>query len=652
MSDYIETGLYPHINTGFSWVRIDKGNIHTNFRYFSLEQVETVIKYVQSFYEYRNIDFGIVDLGSIPATEDAGDHYRPSYGDPSQSYYYLVQLHRHGAIIPRGIINHILDGINSLARHEIVPESVFIERLASNILEMESSVRLHAISQSSASTLEWVTSDQTVISISTPPSDPADPNYDDITYCDITAVSPGTATVTARVTVNECPAREYPLLPTANINTLDWLIKYTGPAAAADPEHHVPELITDDFYICESFEENGKTKYRWAHHDDVPDSQLVFSDVYQFIVKTFVRILTKDVQRMHVYWTLPLQATSPTGDDEIRWATTSNNVSFVNGVVTGPSTGVYAEKVGSAQIKASVSDTTGVYEDYLPLTIFGLDVTPSNLKVAVGKTQRIFIAKKDIFSEGWEDPPVVNWAADNTAIVGITPIPAESVVDVSHYVECIVTGATGGTAQVTAVSDDPRSGLAFQDSVIVKVGNVAIDLPESNVISLSVSDTLVLTAQAAAGFEISATPGENGWESLNSEVVEVTSVSTASEEGATVNGKVTLTGLAEGSATIKITAKSGETVSDTDTILIKVVQAEVVSGMEMATFTKNLFDGHGVVDWVNPSGEEASVDVPESAPIETPTEEEVEDFIDSEFSDDPEEEATSDEDDSDEDTED
>ena len=173
---------------------------------------------------------------------ESAPHYHPSGGDPNESYYFLVELHRHGLIIPTGAVETLKKGINLLATGEVREESVFIRKLADNILTVGDTVELTAISTATGdptqNDFQWKEdSSGTIIELT--------PKLDDPTYpiaCDVEALYPGTVTVTAEVKVMEPEARAYKTLPTPSAIYEGWKVQYVGDTGGG--------LVQDDYYEC------------------------------------------------------------------------------------------------------------------------------------------------------------------------------------------------------------------------------------------------------------------------------------------------------------------------------------------------------------------------------------------------------------------
>ena len=615
------------INTGFSWVRIDKGTFHCNFRYLNQSQVRLILNYLQSYYAYRNISFGVVDLGPLLPDSDGsgkvGDHYRPYGSDPNQDYYYLVELHRHGTIIPQGCIELMKIALNSLAQHTIIPDSVFIEHLGSDVITVDDVKKLHAIVTSttnwkSGETITWGSSDPTIIFVEDDPDDPT--NYE---KCQISALSPGVANITASVIVEEMPVILFDTIPKAAggyvavDSSHPKIYQYTGPTR----DYYGKTFQQNNYYEC--VWNNSSHQYEWVDSDfDGSPIEVTYTDEYIITVRTFVKITTKEKQRLCLYHYLALHADTPSVGLTINWQSSTEAIGFdpTTGS-TGPDVNVVGSHTGSGYVKAAISDAYGTYMDEMPLTIYGVAVTPKEMKVVIGHERTVSVKKEDIFYEGEiyaETPAIVNWATSSETIASVT---SAEVSEVDLYAKATIVGNTGGVAYVTALAEDPTDGQSYQDSVKVTVGNVAINTPASTTIWLQTSATLTLTADMANSFDIAV----DGWSSSNINVITVGTPSQTEK----ANDTVVITGIAEGSALITVTATSG-LASDTDKILIKVVDREYVTEGEMRTFTHGLFNKHGYIDWEQPTGEEGTLEVPDGE-VELATNEEVSDFVDDLF---------------------
>ena len=621
------------INTGFSWVRIDKGTFHCNFRYLDDAQVHTVINYLSSYYAYHNITFGVVDLGAAGVLPETGDHYRPSGGNPSNDYYYLVELHRHGTIIPQGCIEIMKIALNGLAQHTIIPESVFIQHMGSDVLTVDDVADLVAIRNNSAVTqpdITWDTSDSSIISI--------DPDGSDDTKCKITALSPGAASITASVEVEEMPVILFDRMPKpaggyVGTTTYPKIYQYTG-ATTTLPYGTFQQ---NNYYECvwDATLNSGKGDYKWVDSDfDGQPVDVTYTDTYIITVRTFIKITNKTKQKLCLYQYLPLHATTPSTGLVINWQASTEAIGFDPSTgSTGPDVNVVGLHTGSGYVKVVISDAYGTYMDEMPLTIYGIAVTPKEMKIVVGSTKHVIVTKDDILNRGEYDsnPILVEWASSSETIA---KVDSTTVSDPVHdHAEAIITAQTGGVAYITAIAEDPIDGKSYQDSVKVTVGNVAIDVPSSTTIwLLSSTHTITLTAELTTGFEIAA----DGWTSSNSSVV---SVGTPSGTG---NNTVVVTGLAEGTSIISVKATAGAA-EDTDQILIKVVNADYVTEGEMVSYTHGLYSGHGMINWDLPTGEEGTFDVPDDV-VELVTEEEVTDMVEDLFTPENSEESSEEED--------
>ena len=601
------------MDTGFSWVRIDKGNIHCNFRYMDEDQVKTVIEYLKSYYEYRNVTADIVDLGASGVLQEAGDHYRPSGGNPLLDYYFLVQLHRHGTIIPQGCVEIMKTAINAIAQHQIIPESVFINKLKTNNLTVDDKVTLTAVAaKAGPNPMTWSSSEPTVISI-TPD------NMD----CEIKAEMPGTSNIEASIQVPEEAPLELKVLSYASAYWTNNIFKYIGATMTFDatevPKYGISGVEQNKYYEC-VYDNAAANKYKWqeATYDGTP-VLVTYRDIYELIVRTYIKILTKDVQRICLYHHEQMEAYTPSTGLTINWSSSSDAIDFDAGISTGTPVTLEAKRVGSAVISARITDAFGSYEDATSISVYALDVTPNSLKMVTGATKSLYVHKKDIFSIA--SGIVVEWVTSSETIATINSInPTNPTED---FAECEVSAQGVGTAFITGIAEDPTDGTSYSDSVKVTVGNVAINVPASVEINLlAVDHTLTITCDLTAGFTVDAS---TGWETGSPSVVQINSVS------GTDNNTVEIEGLVEGTSLITVTARNGSAV-DTDQIVVRVVSVPVVTASEMATFTHGRFDGHGVIDWEHPTGEEGTFEADESA-VDLATQEEVEDFVDDLFDD-------------------
>ena len=614
------------MNTGFSWVRIDKGTIQCTFRYLSQVQVETVINRLKSNYAYQNISCGLVDLGDplLPDSDGDGyvaDHYRPSGGDPYQSYYWMVELHRHGTIIPQGCIEIIKQSLNDLAFHTIIPESVYIKRLKSNIFtvgDTESLDLLIVTPNPYTGTVEWTSTDTDIVTI-TP----------DGTSCTFNAVAPGEADIIATITVPEVTAKEMKTIPTPSALWVGNIIKYTGPTVTYKfyngkyypSDYELGELVTftqNNYYECN---QNG-TAYSWdaSSYDGTP-VDVYYRDIYSIGVRTYIAIETY-INRLCLYHGFQFTAFSPSSPAlTINWASVNSCAVFDGGVHTGDMVMVVGNRVGSTTISAEIEDSYGVYTDICPLTIYAIAVNPKSIKMVVGAEKNLTIAKNDIFMTeipGDDPQPIpVDFVSASAVVATVEqlPTPLDPVV---NHAEATVTAQGVGRTFVTVIAEDPTDGASYSDTCEIVVGNVAINKPaDATIYLLSGTTTLTLTAELSAGFEIAS----DGWVSANPTSVEITTIS------GTDNNTCVVTGLTEGSSLITVTATSGSA-SDTDQILIKVLDAAYVTTGEMYTFTHGQFNGHGVVDWDPKHPSEMEI---EEGIVDLATQPEVDEFIDDLF---------------------
>ena len=605
------------MNTGFSWVRIDKGNIHCNFRRLNIDQVETVVNYLLSYYEYKNVTAKIIDLGATGVLDESGDHYRPSGADPAQDYYFLVELHRHGTIIPQGCIEIMKSALNALALHQIIPESVFIQRLKTNSLVVDDERTLTAIStKTGGNDITWASSEPSVVSI-TP----------DGANCDIVAHSPGSSDIEASVQVPEEAPLSLRVMSYASDYWTSNVYKYIGSTVTFGDDtegkknkkyYGIDGFEQDHYYEC-VFDAAAPNKYKWVESEyDGSPVMVTYRDIYTITVMTYIKILTKSVQRICLYHSEQMQAFTPSTSllPNILWTTSSDCIEFDGGISTGESVMLVADRVGSAVIKASISDAFGTYEDSQNISVYAIDATPTSIKMITGSVKSAYVAKKDIFSI--DSGIVVDWITSNSAIALVESVTPED--ETTNFAEAHISAQGVGQVFITAVVEDPTDGTSYSDTVKVTVGNVAINVPESAVIwLLGPTQELTLTCALSAGFTV----GADGWTSGNPAVVEVTQIS------GTDNNTVTLTGLTVGTSLITVTGRNGSAV-DTDQILITVTDAEYVTAGEMSTFTHGMYNGHGVIDWDHPTGEEGAMDV-DNPSLDLATEEEVDEFVDDLF---------------------
>lgn len=614
------------INTGFSWMRVDKGNIQCNFRYLDENQVKTVLKYMQSFYEYRNIEFGIIDLEGcgVQPIEEAGEHYRPSGADPNLNYYFFVQLHRHGMIIPQGCIETLIRGVNAIASKEFVPEYVFIQRLKDSKLTVDDELTLTAITAlGDGSQAEWATSDDTVIEI---------PDDQTGLSCPISAIAPGDADISVTITANVNEAISVVRFPTPSALWVGHVFKYTGTTVTmkqdggklypADHDGGISITFTTDAYYECVYDASLPTKYKWQASDYSGDPQeMSFTDIYTLHVKSYVRITTKDQQKMCLYWPLQLSAYSPSGMAGIEWSTSTGAVEITE-PATGETCDLTAIQVGSTEITARLIDAFGTYTDTLPLTVFAVDAHPDSVKMVAGQTSLAYIPKADIFKLGPEaDPVPVDWVSSSSIVATVEEREAGDMSDATHnHSEADITAQGVGQAFISAVVTDPTDGMSYSDSIKVTVGNVAIQNTDNNTIYLlSGTKYLDLTAVLTPGFTIN----NDGWTTSNDEVVAITTVSGTDN----VNCRVSSVADTVGSAIITVHASNGGA-NDSDTILVKVVDAEYVTSSEMKHFTNGMFNGRGVVDWDPEHPTEMEVD---DSAVLLATQEEVDEALDGVF---------------------
>ena len=617
------------MNTGFSWVRIDKGTIQCTFRRLSLEQVESVINYLRSYFEYQSITYSFVDLGAAGVIKETGDHYRPSPNDSNEDYYWMVELHRHGTIIPQGCVEIIKSALNALATHAIIPQSVYIKRPGSNVLTVEDTGTLELITvnpNAYTSSIEWESSDPTVIDLTA--------DTGDLT-CDYEALAPGEADIIATITVPEEMAKSFKAIPTPSALWVDNVIKYIGETVSyrfyqgkyypiSFEYGDVVTFTKNDYYECTK----TGTSYSWdpSSYDGTP-VDVYYRDSYSVIVSTYVKITSRDVQKLCLYHYLDLTASSPSSPAiPINWyASVSNVISFDEGIDVGDQVTIVGDHVGSTNIFAKVTDPYGVHTDSLPMSIYALAVTPKSIKLVTGATRSLVVHKSDIFMteyQGPDDPsPVptpVNWVTASELVATVTslPTPTDPVLD---HAEATVTGQGVGKTYITVMAEDRSDGVGvtYSDVVEVSVGNVAINAVESAIIPLfpAGSETLTLTAEVTSGFSIA----NDGWVSANPDVVEVTTIS------GTGNVNCLITGKAVGSAFITVTNQAA---TDTDRILIKVTDANYATSGEMKTFTHGQFNGHGVVDWDPENLPEVEV---EEDLVDLATQPEVDEFIEDLF---------------------
>ena len=274
--------------------------------------------------------------------------------------------------------------------------------------------------------------------------------------------------------------------------------------------------------------------------------------------------------------------------------------------------------VGNASITARITDATGTFEDTIPLNVFAIDVTPSEIKLVTGAEKLVRVLKSDILVKTWtgEQPLAVEWATSNDAIASVEAVtPADPT---TTFAEARIASTMGvGRAVITAIVEDYLDDVSYSDTVVVTVGNAAIDVPASTTINLLDQDhTLTITCALGAGFEVENT---SDWVSGNPDVVEITNVT------GTHNNTAVITGLAVGTSIITVTAKNGNA-SDYDRILITVVEAPVVTSGEMHNFVHGMYNEHGVIDWNHPAGESDTYETDKQ--VDTASEDEVKEFVD------------------------
>ena len=436
--------------------------------------------------------------------------------------------------------------------------------------------------------------------------------------CKVTAISSGTVTITASVTVQRDTYVEFSFMPAASLWYKDTTVKYTGETTSS--------FSQGNYYTVAWMEDpaDHKNKYMWKEVTYDGPSPYTYSDTYDLTVKTFVRIDPNVAKRLCLYKSLSISATSPT--TPITWSTNSTFIEFEGGVTTGSPIAVKGVHTGSLTIEAKVV-ADGVYSDSMPLEIYAIDVKPDVLKMIVGQTKTVKIASNDIFYDVDDPDKVVDWVTSAPAIATVEENPTPGL---GYMFAADVTANATGSAYITALAEDPATGDSYSDAVRLTVGYVAINAPDSPVIDLLLNDghTLGLTANAATGYSID---GATGWSSSNPTVATVTI-------DPNDHTKCTVTGLTAGVTVITVTASDGTT-PDTDTIAIEVTDVNLVTMSEMRSFTNGLYDGHGKVDW-EASGEEDCPEVPDDAPIDVVTEEEATDMIEGLFPVDSEEGST------------
>ena len=211
---------------------------------------------------------------------------------------------------------------------------------------------------------------------------------------------------------------------------------------------------------------------------------------------------------------------NPLSGRVVTWASTNPGVAAVNS--SGLVSGVAA---GAATVTAACegqSGTAAITVTVVPVA--SVAVSPASTSVTVGQSVQLAATPQDANGDPLTGR-TVTWATSNAAVAGVTG-------------NGLVTGATAGTATITA-SSEGRSGTAAITVTVVPVASVAVS-------PASASVTVGQTAQLAA------TPQDANGNPLTGRVVTWRSSATGV---ATVNGSGLVTGVAAGSATITATSE-------------------------------------------------------------------------------------------------
>lgn len=644
------------INTGFTWMRVDKGNFICCFRYLSETQVQTVINYLKSYYEYNNVQAHITAIGKFPSNtvndpaatdKNVSEIYIPSSADPDKDYYFLVELFRGSTIIPQGCIEIMKSAINMLATQQIVDKTAFIERFKSDKVKIGDRVTFKAIFPD------------------LPGLDKADYKWDQFEH--------GTTDESYYfrvITPSTSPDYEWECVAESEGN-VDIAITYTETISPYESWE----------YVRYRDEETGETKYKYAYVE-VPEKTFEYRNVYPLQIISYMMLTATfsnspdDVcTRLCLGHAATLTAFMPDLDTrfadlpqserlrQITWGV--NKSDLIEFDVGGPkynsldlqNSVTYdftAKAEGTAVFTATLIGIMNTYSDTTSVSIFAMDAHPNKIKLVSPRSKTAYILKTELFKYKNDNDEYV--FPDKEAVTWYTPEPEDKKKvfieskygaecdDAIHNIgECVVTAdqeTKSGTTRLIAQAyyGDLPTGTAYQKSISVEIGFVAIEnVDEHGIcvddITIPKGETKNVDCYFADGWE------KVDWVSSNPYVVKVIGHVESSAADDLYKSTVTLTGLSEGSAIVRVSVNvsGAPTTIDDDEIFVRVTETGAVyaSRPEMLTFTNNLFSKNGVVDWNVPTDEDGFPTedgaLPYDGDADTATEQEVQEFVDDLF---------------------